>query len=70
MPPLNEPTVTLRMQEFNTIIDSVQRSSQAAKQAARVAGAASSAFTNESRILDDIAVSMQAMKAAAEAGTK
>ena len=66
MPPHSEPTVTLRKQEFNTLIDSVPRSSQAAKQAARVAGAASAAFTNEGRILDEIAVSMQAMKAAAE----
>jgi hypothetical protein len=66
MPPQNEPTVTLRMQQFNTIIDSVQRSSQAAKQAARIAGVASAAFVRESDTLDEIAVMMQGMKSAAE----
>ncbi len=66
MPPQNEPTVTLRMQEFNTIIDSIQRTSQAAKQAGRIASVAASAFANEARILDEIAASMQTMKSAAE----
>jgi hypothetical protein len=66
MPPQNEPTVTLRMQEFNTIIDSIQRTSQAAKQAGRIASVAASAFANEARILDEIAANMQTMKSAAE----
>jgi hypothetical protein len=66
MPPQIAPTVTLRMQEFNTIIDSVQRSSQAAKSAARIAAVASAAFTTESTTLDEIATTMMAMKAAAE----
>jgi hypothetical protein len=66
MPPQNEPTVTLRMQEFNTIIDSIQRSSQAAKQAGRIAAVASAAFANEATILDEVAANLQTMKAAAE----
>ena len=69
MPAQNEPTVTLRIQEFNTIIDSVLRSSQAAKSAARIAGVASATFTTESKTLDEIATTMQAMKAAAEFGS-
>ena len=70
-PPQKEQTVTLRLQEFNTIIDSIQRSSQAAKQAGRIAAVASTAFANEATILDEVAANLLKIKAAADsnAGT-